>query len=71
MKKIRFITSNYKDLFEINDGDEVITEFSDGFVDRTVCKYIDETHFYYGDICHHICQFAEDMERYGAKVRCL
>jgi hypothetical protein len=68
MNKIRFLTSNYKDLFQIEDGQEVTIKFGDGTSSRKICTYIDETHFSYGGTCYHICEFAETMGRYKAEV---
>jgi hypothetical protein len=66
-KKIRFIDSRYNNLFEVEDGESVELVFPDGERVVRVCKYIDETHFYYGTNCYHICEFAEFMEKNGNK----
>lgn len=71
-KIIRFIDSNYRDLFRIPDGGKIKITLSDGEELIRQCKYIDDYHFstakvghrYYGDI-YHICQFAEICERNG------
>lgn len=71
-KKIRFIDSRYNTLFEVEDGEEVELIFKDDIrTVRTVrkCRYIDETHFYFGDNCYHIRQFAEIMEGNGTKYQ--
>lgn len=69
---IRFIDSDYRDLFCIPDGGEITIQHSyDGKMTKYQCKYIDDTHFElmsennsYGNV-YHICQFAEIMERNG------
>lgn len=63
---IRFIDSNYKDLFCVEDGGKIIiTLDTDEKLERT-CRYIDETHVEIGNNLYHICQFAEIMERNGS-----
>lgn len=71
--EIRFIDSNYRDLFHIPDGGRIKITLSDGEELIRQCKYIDAYHFstakvghdYYGDI-YHICQFAEIWEMNGS-----
>jgi len=65
-KKIRFIDSQYKTLFELNDGAELTVIHSDGTIVTKPCKYLDECHFNFGNYCYHYCQFAEIMERNGS-----
>ncbi len=71
-KEIRFITPNYVELFRIPDGGEIRITYPPGDGRGTVtaqCKYHDEMHFdIVGGTVYHICQFAEIMERVGAKV---
>ena len=65
---IRFITSEYKELFRLTDGDRIrITDSSGQQKDRT-CRFIDETHMECGSILYHICEFAERMEQAGNTV---
>lgn len=69
-KGIRFITPEYKELFRVEDGDQVrIVTDSGEYRDRTV-RYIDETHMELGngfrDNLYHICEFAERFQ----KTRC-
>lgn len=66
--KIRFITPNYENLFEVEDGQEVKLTHSDGTEIVKPCKYIDDYHFYFGNTCYHICEFAEKVYRNSAKV---
>jgi hypothetical protein len=67
-KTIRFITSDYEELFQIPDGGAiVVTSGFDGVPRVHTCKYLDEVHFEISGECYHICQFAEIMERNGNK----
>ena len=66
-KGIRFINSNYKELFRIPDGDTVRIQISGETRDR-VARYIDDYHVEVGDNLYHICEFAERVESAGAKV---
>lgn len=62
--KIRFINSDYKTLFILNDGDKVRIVSPDGeTVDREVKGIGDGYHVQVGYSTFHICQFAEIMER--------
>jgi hypothetical protein len=69
-KMIRFIDSDYRDLFHIPDGGSIkITyppEDGRGTVVRQ-CKHLDEMHTEIGGNCYHICEFSERMEAIGAK----
>lgn len=65
-KGIRFITSNYTELFRIPDGGKIRILREDGTHIDKVCRYIDDYHVEVGsgwDSLFHICQFAEQMER--------
>lgn len=64
-KQIRFISSNYDNLFTVPDGGNVVINRYDG--ERVVlpCKYEDETHATIGNYLYHICEFAEKMEAAG------
>jgi len=68
-KLIRFIDSQYRELFMIPDGENIRITYpaSDGRgqVERS-CKYLDETHVQIEGSTYHICQFAEAMDRLGA-----
>lgn len=66
-KEIRFIDSHYKDLFHIPDGSCVQIHYPDEMVVKP-CTFIDEYHTQIGYNVFHICQFAEIMERNGAKA---
>jgi|GEM_PF-1418902 len=72
-KTIQFIDSDYRELFRIPDGGSVKITFPPGdirgFAVRE-CKYLDDTHFEIkgnGSDIYHQCQFAELMEKMGAK----
>lgn len=62
-KMIRFIDSDYNDLFSIPDGGTIFLTYSDGKKAERTCKYLDPTHFEAGNYCWHICEFAERMEQ--------
>ena len=68
---IRFINSDYKELFRIPDGDKIRITYSDGEKADRTCRYIDDYHVEIGSGWNsllHICQFAEMMERNGSTV---
>lgn len=65
-KEIRFINSNYDDLFKVADGATIQIAFPTETIIKT-CKYVDDYHTKIGNEIFHICQFAEMMERVGAK----
>ena len=70
-KGIRFIDSNYNDLFKIPDGGKIKITYPDGDTKTEVCRYIDPYHLEVGfGSCnlYHICEFAERMENNRAKV---
>lgn len=66
-KQIRFIDSNYNDLFTIPDGGNVLLTLSDGDFLTRKCRYLDEFHTEVGNYVYHICEFAERMEQNGTK----
>ena len=68
---IRFIDTEYKDLFVIPDGGKIRISYKDGDRSDVVCRYIDSTHLQIGAGnagIFHICEFAEHMAYIGAKV---
>lgn len=67
-KSIRFIDSHYNEKFRICDGDRIRITMSDGSSVERTCHYIDDYHLYVGNLCFHICEFAERMEKNGNKV---
>ena len=63
---IRFINSNYDELFRIPDGDTILVTFPDRqFVEK--CSYIDDYHMKIGNSVYHICQYAEILEQNDAR----
>jgi hypothetical protein len=70
VKMIRFIDSGYNTLFQIPDGEKIRITYPEsdmrGIITRS-CKYRGETHLDVGNNTYHICEFAEIMERLGAK----
>lgn len=70
-KGIRFIDSNYNDLFRIPDGGKIRLTNSKGEQWELTCRYVDDYHFeagFGGCNLYHICQYAEHTERCGYKV---
>ena len=67
---IRFVTSGYRDLFRLADGDRVRIVKPDGKHEDHTCRYVSETHMAFGldDRLYHIHDFAEEMERAGNTV---
>ena len=75
-KTIQFVDSSYNELFRIPDGASIRVTYPPDdvrdFAERE-CKYIDDHHFALGingsffDTTYHICEFAEQMEKMGAK----
>ena len=65
-KLIRFIDSNYTNLFFLPDGANIRLTYTNGERRILPCKYMDEYHLKAGKEVFHICQFAEIMERNGA-----
>ena len=67
-KEIRFINSGYDLLFKIPDGGYVEIKFGDSRIKAYQCRFLDPYHFCTADgRSWHICEFAETMERIGAK----
>lgn len=66
---IRFITSDYKELFKIVDGESVQIKYSDGKSRKVPCRYIDDYHLEFGAELYHICQLAELLEKNGHSVQ--
>lgn len=62
-KGIRFINSNYRELFRIPNGGQITIEQPNGNLTPCVCYYIDDYHTVIGHNIWHICEFAEKMER--------
>lgn len=75
IKLIRFIDSDYKELFKIPDGESIKITYPPGDDRGTItrqCKFLDEYHIELGGNgsyrnTYHICEFAERMEAIGAR----
>ena len=65
---IRFIDTQYNELFAIPDGGSIVITHPNGDQYIGECKYLDDTHFEINGSCYHQMQFAESTERNGAKV---
>jgi len=65
---IRFIDSNYNDLFRIPDNAKVKISHADGTCSELICRYIDMYHVEIENNIYHICEFAERMERQQSTV---
>ena len=63
---IRFMDTQYKELFRIPDGGRIIVTTSWGEKREYSCRFIDECHTEVGNNIFHICEFAECMEKNGA-----
>jgi len=68
-KDIRFIDSDYNDLFRIKDGDSIKITRYDGEEFIKPCRFIDECHTRVDNDDYHICEFAERMEKNGNRYR--
>ena len=67
-KTIRFIDSDYRELFQVPDGASITVTYSPGDDRGTItrpCKYLDEMHVRIGTYDYHICEFAEAAQRAG------
>jgi len=67
---VRFIDSQYREQFTIPSGESIRVTYppSDGREPAEgVVKFMDETHADIKGSCYHMCQWAETMERLGAK----
>ena len=61
---IRFITTDYEELFRIPDSGTVLVTFPDRqFAEK--CSYIDDYHLKVGNSVYHICQYAEILKQNG------
>lgn len=67
IKMIRFIDSNYNELFKIADGKKIKITYPEGTYSIATCEYIDEYHVCIAGNCYHICQWAEFMKKSGSK----
>lgn len=65
---IRFITTDYKDLFTLPDGAYIRINHPNGLHTDRQCRYIDSTHVEIGNGLYHICEFSELMKQLGNTV---
>lgn len=70
-KGIRFITTDYKELFRISDGDKIRIITNSGDRRIRTCRYIDDYHMETSGegatTLYHICEFAEKREQRGCQ----
>lgn len=64
-RMIRFIDSDYNNLFFLKDGESILLTRYDGEKMVRPCTFLDECHTKVGYTVFHICEFAERMERAG------
>lgn len=67
-RDILFVSSDYRALFRLEDGDKILIRNKNGEEIIRTCRFIDTHHTYVGDNLYHICQFAEISERNGDTV---
>lgn len=65
---IRFIDSNYNEMFRIADGGKISITKSNGERTEKFCRYIDDYYLEVGTNLYHICEFAELCEKNGVIV---
>ena len=63
---IRFIDSEYRQLFTVPDGANIVLTQLDGTRSTLPCQYIDDTHAFIDGFTFHIHQFALVQEQRGA-----
>ena len=68
-KGIRFIDSNYRNLFRLPDGGKIEITLKDGQKRIETCRFIDEYHTEIGKWLYHICEFAERLEQNGDSIK--
>jgi hypothetical protein len=69
-KIIKFIDSDYRELFKIPDGGNINIIYPPGDYRGILtrkCEFLDEYHTKIGMNIYHICEFAERMEAIGAR----
>jgi hypothetical protein len=58
----------YREQFRIPDGEQIRVTAQDGSTRAQSCRYIDDCHTEIGGSLYHICEYAEMLERSGAKA---
>ena len=64
---IRFIDSQYNNLFFLPDGERIRLTNREGHQHALPCTYLDAYHTQIGNYIYHICEFAERMEKNGTR----
>lgn len=64
-KAVRFIDSEYRQLFTVPDGGNIVLTQPDGTRDTLPCRYIDNSHALINGFAFHIHQFAMIQEQKG------
>ena len=62
---IRFINSEYNELFRLPDGGKIKIRYAWGETVEKTCRYLDDYHVEIGTTIYHIAEFAERMEQNG------
>ena len=62
---IRFINSDYQELFRLPDGGKIKIRYAWGETVEKTCRYLDDYHVEIGTTIYHIAEFAERMEQNG------
>lgn len=65
-KGIRFMDTQYKELFRIPDGGKIMVTTAWGEKREYTCRFIDEYHTEVGNNLYHIGEFAEFLHKNGA-----
>ena len=65
-RAIRSIDSEYRQLFTVPDGANIVLTQLDGTRSTLPCQYIDDTHAFIDGLTFHIHQFALVQEQRGA-----
>jgi hypothetical protein len=68
-KPIRFVDSNYNELFIVPDGGYISMTRMDGLEYFAQCGYIDDYSFFYGDVRLDIVDFMDRREQNGTIVK--
>ena len=63
---IRFKDANYREIFRIPDGSNIVITTAWGEKIEQACRYIDDTHCEVGSNVFHVDEFAERMARNGS-----
>ena len=62
---IRFINSEYKELFRLPDGGKIKIRYAWGETVEKTCRYLDDFHVEIGTTIYHIAEFAERLKQNG------